>query len=482
MRILHLGWGFKPWAWGGYIDYVEDLMLEQAKVGNEVAYFFSGRSYPWQKKVYLNPWLRSKSVTMFEIVNSPIKLIPQKGISCPEFEISEVQTEKLFQEVIEKFKPQLVHFHTILGFPSSLIEIAKNNFKLPIIYTPHDKSPMCPNSLLFDQNNQFCENIERGKKCVECAHLKQVPNSYFSQTIFYDFRFLGSYFLRNMFYPWLSLAWGKLNNFHKQPSQGNEKDGCSGSDSNALSEAYLIRRTVNQRRFNLIDFYLCPSHRVQELYHQYFPSHANMQVLTVTSGHISYLKPATTFEMNPTIKLITLGGFASVPKGADFMMQVVKKLKEQNLDSRIEIHIWGWVSGEIRKSLEKFNNIILHGIFQSKQLPRILKGMHVGLIPSVCEDSFPLVGLEYLAAGIPIIGNNAGGIPEYTIDGKTGWLNKSNSVQGFVDILKIIIQNPNLILERRNHILENRSKYIKTMREHADEVQFFYEDALSKDA
>jgi glycosyltransferase involved in cell wall biosynthesis len=38
------------------------------------------------------------------------------------------------------------------------------------------------------------------------------------------------------------------------------------------------------------------------------------------------------------------------------------------------------------------------------------------------SDSFPLVVLEALASGTPVVGANVGGIPELIVEGETGWL------------------------------------------------------------
>ena len=33
MKILHIGWGFRPWRGGGIIEYAEDLMEKQIQKG-----------------------------------------------------------------------------------------------------------------------------------------------------------------------------------------------------------------------------------------------------------------------------------------------------------------------------------------------------------------------------------------------------------------------------------------------------------------
>src|SRR5262252_8644158 len=51
----------------------------------------------------------------------------------------------------------------------------------------------------------------------------------------------------------------------------------------------------------------------------------------------------------------------------------------------------------------------------------LLAGADLFLLPSSTE-SFGLSALEALASGVPVIGSNAGGLPEVVRDGETGFL------------------------------------------------------------
>ena len=51
----------------------------------------------------------------------------------------------------------------------------------------------------------------------------------------------------------------------------------------------------------------------------------------------------------------------------------------------------------------------------------LLAGAHLFLLPSD-KESFGLSALEALASGVPVIGANAGGLPEVVTDGVTGHL------------------------------------------------------------
>jgi N-acetyl-alpha-D-glucosaminyl L-malate synthase BshA len=59
----------------------------------------------------------------------------------------------------------------------------------------------------------------------------------------------------------------------------------------------------------------------------------------------------------------------------------------------------------------------------------LLAGADLFLLPSTSE-SFGLSALEALASGVPVIGSNAGGLPEVVRDGETGILCAVGDVEG----------------------------------------------------
>ncbi len=114
-----------------------------------------------------------------------------------------------------------------------------------------------------------------------------------------------------------------------------------------------------------------------------------------------------------------------------------------------------------------------------ENLNYILEKADVGIIPSIWEEAYGLVGIELLAKGIPVIGNKRGGIVEYTIDNYTGWINKSATAQELVNIIEKIIKNPGTISELNENILENRYKIMKTMEQHFQETKEIYHKVIN---
>lgn len=73
-----------------------------------------------------------------------------------------------------------------------------------------------------------------------------------------------------------------------------------------------------------------------------------------------------------------------------------------------------------------------------KDLTSILKVSDVFLLPSQ-QESFGLAALEAMAAGVPVISSNAGGIPEVNINGETGFIRDVGDIDGMAaDAIKLL--------------------------------------------
>jgi len=77
------------------------------------------------------------------------------------------------------------------------------------------------------------------------------------------------------------------------------------------------------------------------------------------------------------------------------------------------------VMEDLVKELELENDVRFLG--KQEQMEEILVVSDLFLLPSAYE-SFGLAALEAMAASMPVVSSNAGGLPEVNIDGKTGFL------------------------------------------------------------
>jgi glycosyltransferase involved in cell wall biosynthesis len=89
--------------------------------------------------------------------------------------------------------------------------------------------------------------------------------------------------------------------------------------------------------------------------------------------------------------------------------------------------------GNLLKSVKEFlsssnlnNSVTLVGWITHKDLPHYLNRLKLVVIPSYTEG-LPNIMLESMACGTPVLATSVGAIPDFIIDGKTGFIMESNS-------------------------------------------------------
>ncbi|WP_313028711.1 N-acetyl-alpha-D-glucosaminyl L-malate synthase BshA [Soonwooa sp.] len=87
-------------------------------------------------------------------------------------------------------------------------------------------------------------------------------------------------------------------------------------------------------------------------------------------------------------------------------------------------------------------------------LQRILILADVFLLPSE-QESFGLAALEAMAAGVPVISSNAGGIPEVNINGKTGFVANIGDVETMTKYAIELLSDEKLLAEMKLNAKEN---------------------------
>lgn len=142
------------------------------------------------------------------------------------------------------------------------------------------------------------------------------------------------------------------------------------------------------------------------------------------------------------LKIIFLGRF-SEEKG---IFDLLEAFKEASINNNMELNLVGsgYLEEEIIDYIKKnklSKKIILHGyVSWGNNLFNILKKNHLLVLPSYSEG-FPLVLIEAMANGIPVLASQIGGIPEIVIDNFNGRLFKAGDINQIKNCLLEIEQN-----------------------------------------
>jgi glycosyltransferase involved in cell wall biosynthesis len=83
------------------------------------------------------------------------------------------------------------------------------------------------------------------------------------------------------------------------------------------------------------------------------------------------------------------------------------------------------------------------GQYDRERIARLFKGCTFFVMPSRSEG-LPLVSLEAMAAGKPVIATRVGGVPEVVIDGVTGLLTSPGDPVGLADAVCRLLESPTL--------------------------------------
>jgi glycosyltransferase involved in cell wall biosynthesis len=153
--------------------------------------------------------------------------------------------------------------------------------------------------------------------------------------------------------------------------------------------------------------------------------------LIKSKGIYDMIEMAKKFETDALPIKIIVGGKGEEEKN------FLQKIKDENLSN---LEYMGWVSGEQKINLYKGSDLLL--------LPSYKEGM-------------PMVILEGMSFGLPVVSSNIAGIPDMVVDGENGYLLAPGDIDGYVEKITKMVQDPFLrkkFGEKSRTVAENFKK------------------------
>jgi glycosyltransferase involved in cell wall biosynthesis len=152
-------------------------------------------------------------------------------------------------------------------------------------------------------------------------------------------------------------------------------------------------------------------------------------------------------NVNKTAKLLFLGNLIE-SKGIYVLLEALSILKKENILFWCNI-----VGGEGDITSNKLNSKINDFNLQNctrylgkkykDEKYQIFSESDIFVNPTFYHnESFPLVNLEAMMFGLPVISTTEGGIPDMIVNGETGFIVERNNVKALVDRIKFLIENP----------------------------------------
>ncbi|MBN1416363.1 MAG: glycosyltransferase [Bacteroidales bacterium] len=156
-------------------------------------------------------------------------------------------------------------------------------------------------------------------------------------------------------------------------------------------------------------------------------------------------------KQNEPLNIVSIGRLVE-KKGFEYGIRAIAKLIK--LGYKLSYMIIG--DGELRINLEQLArklgieaNIHFTGWQTQEQILKILEGAHIMIAPSITaangeEEGLPVVLMEALAVGLPVISTKHAGIPELIENGKNGFLIPERDSDALAEKISILYDNQKL--------------------------------------
>jgi glycosyltransferase involved in cell wall biosynthesis len=329
------------------------------------------------------------------------------------------ELEPLFEEVLNRLKPQIIHIQQLSTLSAGFIHISKR-LGIPVVVMLNDYWFLCQRVQLYTYDARRCPGFD-AVKCAECL--------------------LASY------HPLIRI-FGKT-----------------------------IARNASERRFrNLtdalqaVDVIISPSRHLKNVYE----GHGIGKDRIV---HCDYGFPEYTGERNwqpgSPLKVGFLGSL--VPhKGLHTLIDAVNMAQS---DIRLAVHGSPDANPAYYRELQSrnLNQVQFAGISDPGDPYPTITRYDVMVVPSLWEENSPLVIHEAHAAGRPVIASNVGGIPELIRDGVDGILFPPGDAQALAKALDDLASDVDRLVE-----MGRQAQPPKLIDDHAREIEDMYIGLLSR--
>jgi glycosyltransferase involved in cell wall biosynthesis len=172
-------------------------------------------------------------------------------------------------------------------------------------------------------------------------------------------------------------------------------------------------------------------------------------------------------------------------KGPDLLIAAMKKVVERypntyllvvGSDDMSEEPGFGKKIRKLAVDLKIDDKIVFMGF--RNDIPSVLKECNLMALPSRFGEGLPMVILEAMAAGVPVLASSVEGVPEIIEDGINGFLVSPGNTEELADRIIFILNDP--------HLLQNVSEKAKRMvysdfdgYQQAKKIEAIYRQVLS---
>lgn len=346
--------------------------------------------------------------------------------------------DAVFRGVIDKMKPDVVHFGHLNHLSMGLPEVAKS-MGLATVFTLHDYWLMCPRGQFLQwgltENEPWvlCDGQDDSKCATKCFN-----------------RFIEGFDENAEIQHWENWVGARMH---------ASRIACDAVDLFLAPSHHLMRRHVDE--FGL------DSSKVEYLDYGFDLSRLEGRSRTLETGLVfGYI------------------GRHHPSKGIHDLIDAFCGLNGESI-----LRIWGRPQGQLTQSLKRRAAQFPHAAARIEWLPEydneniiedVFNRCDCIVVPSIWDENSPLVIHEAQQCGVPVITTGHGGMGEYVQHGVNGLTFKHRDHRDLRSMMELALSDPKSLtkLGRRGY-LKSEDGQIPSKEKHAESVIFYYNRVLS---
>jgi glycosyltransferase involved in cell wall biosynthesis len=289
-----------------------------------------------------------------------------------------------FEVLLDRFMPDCVHFHHLLGLSMNIIHLAQRR-GIPTFLTVHDHWAICCRSVLIKPGNTICERFH---ECWACQAL--IP------------------------------------------------------DKDRLNIPVRMRIDFMSHVLDDVDRFIFPSHYLAGVYRKAgFPKEKLSVIWNGTD--VNRFKKIRRKKRRDKLRFTFIGHLGQ-HKGVDVLIEAAALLAGRNRSFEVNIVGRGEMESALRQRTQELNlgdTLKFWGRVDNRSIKKVYQQTDILVLPSVCPENQPVTIVEAMTAGIPIIASRIGGIPELVQHEHTGLLFEAGNPDALAECMIKMISSPN---------------------------------------
>jgi glycosyltransferase involved in cell wall biosynthesis len=250
----------------------------------------------------------------------------------------------------------------------------------------------------------------------------------------------------------------------------------------AIRELILYRFGFCRNRYHRAHYIFC-ARWVRDKFKESYPNIPESHLHLVYNGiDVDTIKPRPGKSSGKTVNICFYGRWVE-KKGIYDVLEAAEILETKG---RRDFIIWygGWsdstgVQEKIRDWAARLTSVRLVGVIRPDELASFLEDKDVGLVPSTYPDPFPLVPLEMMSAGLPVIAYSVGGLRESIVEDESGLLVESQDPVKLAEKIEFLLDNRDEIT-RMGRAARKRVVQNFTWEKHVAQLGNIYNEILER--